>query len=218
MKRLYAVLVLLLVIPCSGTTQTLKQMNKPMVRGLDEVAPFSEGLAAVRKGNQWGFINKEGKLVIDFRDDLVWNKNADTDLYGVAAIKYPRFKNGLCVVKELKEENIPYYGFIDTTGKRVIEADYLNVTEFDQNYAVGIYCKKTFRGQNEFQLNIYDYSFTEVVINTDGEITWPIGERENILMSQRRYELPELNAKLISDNLLAVKTKDQNWEVRKLSL
>ena len=44
--------------------------------GIDEIAPFSEGLAAIRKGNEWGFINKEGQLVIEFRDDLVWNFSA----------------------------------------------------------------------------------------------------------------------------------------------
>ena len=33
----------------------------------DEAKSFSNGLAAVRKGDQWGFINKENKLVIDYQ-------------------------------------------------------------------------------------------------------------------------------------------------------
>lgn len=33
----------------------------------DEVKPYSENLAAVRMGDNWGFINKGGQLVIDFR-------------------------------------------------------------------------------------------------------------------------------------------------------
>lgn len=33
----------------------------------DEVRPYSEGLAAVRMGDNWGFINEGGQLVIDFR-------------------------------------------------------------------------------------------------------------------------------------------------------
>ena len=32
--------------------------------GIDEIAPFSEGLAAIRKGNEWGFINKEGQSTV----------------------------------------------------------------------------------------------------------------------------------------------------------
>lgn len=55
-----------------------------------------------------GFLDQEGKVVIDFMDDLVWNKNADTNYYGVAGIHYPRFKEGRCVVKQMKEEDIPY--------------------------------------------------------------------------------------------------------------
>jgi hypothetical protein len=32
---------------------------------------FKEGLAAVRKNKKYGFINREGKLVIDYKYDLV---------------------------------------------------------------------------------------------------------------------------------------------------
>ena len=36
------------------------------LKGIDEIAPFSEGLAAVRQGWKWGFINEESMLVINF--------------------------------------------------------------------------------------------------------------------------------------------------------
>ena len=218
MKQIYIALALLLMFPVLGISQTLESINKVILEGLDEVTPFNEGLAAVRKGNQWGFIDQEGKVVIEFRDDLVWTKNADTNYSGVAGIQYPRFKEGRCVVKQLKEEDIPYYGFIDKTGKLVIDYDYLNITEFDQGNAIGIFVKKTFRGKNEFQLNIYDYVFTEVVVNTIGEIIWPIMERDNIFMSKRRYQLPELRAKLLTQDLLSVKNRDDHWEIVKLEL
>ena len=32
----------------------------------DEVLPFKDDLAAVKKGNQWGFINKKGDLIIEY--------------------------------------------------------------------------------------------------------------------------------------------------------
>ena len=209
MKSIY-LLALVLIFPTFLFSQNVGEV--------DEIAPFSEGLAAVRKGNQWGFINEEAKLVIDFRDDLVWNKVVGPSISGVLSIQYPEFKEGRCLVKELKEEDIPYYGFIDTTGKLVIAPDYLNITAFEGGYAIGIFVRKTFRGQNEFQLNIYDYTFTEVLVNTDGEIVKPISERDNILMSKRRYQIPELKAKMLTPNLLAQKGKDNRWEISQLKL
>ncbi len=38
-----------------------------IIFAFDEVKPYSENLAAVRMGDNWGFINKGGQLVIDFR-------------------------------------------------------------------------------------------------------------------------------------------------------
>ncbi len=188
------------------------------LKDIDQVAPFSEGLAAVRVGNQWGFINENGDLVIDFRDDLVWNKFADTDKEDIEGIRYPVFKDGLCMIREmLKEEEIYVYGFIDKTGATKIKPEYLNVTEFDQGYAIGILMTKTFRGKNNFQLNIYDYKFSEVILDQKGDIMRLLAQRDNILMSKRRYELPDLRAKLLSRTLVAI-MKGDNWELMKLDL
>ncbi|WP_297792794.1 WG repeat-containing protein [uncultured Eudoraea sp.] len=187
--------------------------------GLDEVAPYSEGLASVRKGDQWGFIDKNGQLVIDFRDDLVWNKMANISENDVSSIRYPQFKNGRCMIKNLmEEEEIVTYGFIDKEGKVIIEPEYLNLTEFSEGYALGILVTKTFRGKNNFQLNIYDYKFSEVLLDTHGDIMLLVNKRDGISMSKRRYELPELRAKFLSINALAVKTEANKWEIRKLNL
>lgn len=211
MKNILASLTLLFIVPIISNSQTT-------INTYDEIAPFSEGLAAVRQGNLWGFIDEEAKLIIDFRDDLVWNKDADIAVLGVLGIRYPQFKNDRCLIKELKEDNIPYYGFIDKTGALVIKPEYLNITPFDQKYAIGIFVRETFQGKNEIKLNVIDYIFTEVVVNTNGEIMWPITEREHILTSKRRYKIPELRAKLISKDLLAIKTKANKWETQKLNL
>lgn len=211
MKNFIAILTfLLLAIPITATAQTEKTLY-------DEITPFSEGLAAVRVGNQWGFIDEDAKLVIDFRDDLVWNKEADTSIPGVLGIRYPQFKNGRCMIQELKVNNIPYYGFIDTSGETVIQPEYLNITQFDQENAIGIYVREIFQGKNEIKLDIVEYIFTEVVVNTNGEIVWPIVEREHALTAKRRYETPELRAKLIAKDLLVFKTKDNKWETKKLN-
>ena len=186
---------------------------------VDEIAPFSEGLAAVRLGDQWGFIDQDGKLVIDFRDDLVWSKEADNKASDVTGVAYPMFKDGRCMIKDvLEEEGIEVYGFIDTKGETVITPEYLNVTEFNDNYAMGILLTKTFRGQNRFQLNIYDYKFSEVILDSAGDIMLLITQRQNILMDKRRYELPKLTAKYLSKSLMAVKTDKNTWELRKINL
>jgi hypothetical protein len=211
MKNILAILSFLLVLPIAVNSQT-------KTTTYDEIAPFSEGLAAVRQGDLWAFIDEEANQVIDFRDDLVWNKNADITIQGILGIRYPQFKNGRCLIKELKEDNIPYYGFIDKTGVMVIKPEYLNITHFDQELAIGIYVREILRGRNEIKLNVIDYIFTEVVLNTNGEIIWPITEREHILTSKRRYKIPELRAKLISNSLLAIQTKERTWEIKKLNL
>ncbi|MCW5514758.1 WG repeat-containing protein [Muriicola sp. Z0-33] len=219
MKRIYALLfVVLIALPFAGKTQVIESINKPILDELDEVRPFSEGLAAVRKGNQWGFINTEGKLVIDFRSDLVWSTEADTSKMDIRGIRYPEFLDGLCMNQALTDEGIPLYGFINSKGEQLIQPEFVNITQFENGKAIGIFAKKTFRGQNEIKLNVFDYSFIEVLINTQGEILWPIMERDHILMSTRRFELPLLRSKLLSDGLLASKNKSNEWEIHRLSL
>lgn len=189
------------------------------LKDLDEIAPYSEGLAAVRKGDQWGFMDKHGGLVINFRDDLVWNVDTNESASDITGVRYPQFKNGRCLIKELlKDEEIWVYGFIDTSGNTVIKPEFLNITQFDQGYAIGIRMTKTFRGKNNFQLNIYQYSFSEVVLDTAGDIMRLIARRDHILMSKRRYEIPLLRAKLVNPELVLVKNDNDKWEILKLDL
>ncbi|AEM69510.1 KWG Leptospira repeat protein [Allomuricauda ruestringensis DSM 13258] len=219
MRLKYLVGLTFMAIPFLMGAQTLETINDPTIKikELTEVGPFSEGLAAVRKDGKWGFIDKEGNLAIDFREDLVWDQNADESRSDVKGIKYPEFKNGLCAIQEIKDEGIPYYGFMDTQGNIVIEPEYLNVTGFKDDRAIGIYCRRTFRGKNNFQLNIYEYAFTEVVLNTQGEIIWPISKRENISMTKRRYQTPNLTASFISSDLILVKTGDNDFQISNIS-
>lgn len=211
----FLLLIVCMGLPFMGISQLHENDNKPILDGLDEVATFSEGLAAVRKGNQWGFIDKTGKLAIPFRDDVVWNQNPDISKRGIEGIGHPQFIDGLCIIKELTVEEIPLYGFADINGKQVIKPEFVNITTFDNGYAIGIYARKTMRGKNEFQLDIYDYSFTEVIVNKQGEMIWPVQERTNIVMNKRRFKLPQLRTKILSDDLLAVMDMDNKWKVVK---
>jgi len=69
----------------------------------DDAKGFSEGLAAVKKGNLWAYIDTTGKKIIDF-----------------AFIDASSFSEGLAAVRE---KDI-YTGYIDRTGKYVIEPKY----------------------------------------------------------------------------------------------
>lgn len=184
---------------------------------IDEIAPYSEGLAAIRKGNQWGFIDRQGNLAVDFRDDLVWSENADNTRQDISGIRYPIFKNGRCPIQKT-EDDITVYGFIDTNGKVVIEAEFLNVAPFEDGYTTGVIFEKVFKGDNEFKLKIFKYKFHEVVMDTSGKIVEYLSPRDNILMSPRRYERPWLRTKLLSKDLISIRNEDDQLEIHKLSL
>lgn len=74
-----------------------------------DACPFSEGMAAVRTGNKWGFINKAGKLVIPARydHDDVWD---DDDGYASLG-----FKDGVAVMYKNGK-----YGAINKRGVTII--------------------------------------------------------------------------------------------------
>ncbi|MEB8328863.1 WG repeat-containing protein [Flavobacteriaceae bacterium KMM 6897] len=209
MKNKMTLFVIFLLMPLFTIAQALT--------GIEEIAPFSEGLAAIKKGGQWGFINTKGDLIIDFRKDLVWDRNADPSAFGILGVKSPSFKQGRCLVKKI-EEGIPYYGFIDTAGKLIIDYQFLNVAQYESGYYTGIIFEKVLKGENEFKLKIYDYKFHEVLMDTSGKIIEYLTKPTNIQMTSKRYKTPWLRTKLLNDNLIAVRNEDNSLEIRKLTL
>lgn len=185
-------------------------------KNLDEVAPFHEGLAAIRIGDEWAFIDELGTVIIDFRSDIHWNPEGKPTDDGIMAIKYPHFSNGLCMVKKEIDE-IPHYGFINTEGVLVIQHELLNVRPFKNGYTTGVLVDKVFRGQNEFKLNIYEYKFHEVLIDVEGNVLEFLNRRYNIQLKKTRYKLPEIQSKLLNPKLITYK-KNGAWELKKLSL
>ena len=210
MKTTGIFLALLLAFQCQLTAQE-------KLEGIDEITEFKEGLAAVRKGDQWGFLNKQGQLVIDFRDDVVWNKDAKPDHKGVLGIRYPSFKNGMCPVQKL-EDGIPIYGFINTSGQLVVDYQFLNISSFKDGYATGVYFDKVFRGNNEFNLKIFDFKFHDVLFDANGNIVEFFGRRYNIQMTKKRYKIPALRAKYLSNDVIALYVEGKGWEIRKVIL
>ena len=188
------------------------------VKNIDEIAPFSEGLAAVRQGNQWGFINEEGTMVINFRNDIYWNKDADTSKKDISGVQYPMFNEGRCLITKIVEDGVPVYGFIDTKGNVVLEPQLLNVYPFKDGFTTAVLFEKSMKGKNEFNLDIYEFKFHDVMLDTSGEIIEFFNRRYNIQMTKRRYQMPAMGVKQLSAGLVAVYTQDQGWEVRKITL
>ncbi len=209
MKTIQILVAFIWILPITLPAQELK--------GIVEIAPFSEGLAAVRQDNQWGFINEEGALVINFRNDMYWNKDADTSKSDILGIRYPMFKEGRCLITKMVEDGVPLYGFIDTKGNTVFEPQFLNVYPFKDGYTTGVLFDKTLKGENEFKLKIYEFKFFDVLINASGEIEEYFENRQNIQMTKRRYQMPFIGAKRLSDGLVAVHIKDKGWEIRKIN-
>lgn len=82
------------------------------IRQYDELTLFSEGMAAVRKGNKWGYINHEGTLVIPCK----------------YSIKPGRFSEGLaCVEAPVK----PAVQFINKSGEIVLKGNFYYGVEFE---------------------------------------------------------------------------------------
>lgn len=191
-------------------------ISAQLPKNLDNVTPFHEGLAAIQKGNQWAFIDDLGNVIIDFRSDLYWNENAKASYGDVRSVHYPEFSDGRCIVQKMIDE-IPVFGFIDTTGKLVIEHQFLNVRPFENGFTTGIIFEKILRGQNEFKLDIYEYKFLEVLMDVNGNIIEFLNRRHNIQMTKRRYKMPAIQSKVLNDKLIAVKI-DENWQIKKLQL
>lgn len=119
--------------------------NKPAFEKQFEFAgDFSEGLCAVQQMGQWGFMNKQGEIVIDFKDYLGVREFSE----GLAAFKQqdgkvgylnakgevqikPSFDNGLSFKNgfAIIEQN-GKMGFINTKGEIVIEPKYTRAGNF----------------------------------------------------------------------------------------
>lgn len=94
------------------TLITITPQFADAVHQYDELTPFSEGMAAVRKGDKWGYINHEGTLVIPCK----------------YSIRVGRFSEGLaCVEAPIK----PAIQFINKKGEVVLKGDFYYGVEFE---------------------------------------------------------------------------------------
>lgn len=192
----------LLIIPILGIGQTIEN--------IDFVSPFHDGLSAVKKGNSWAFIDQNGSIIIDFRQDLVKTK---TDKG-----YYPLFSNGKCIIAQ-KKDDILLYGFIDKKGNISIEPQFLNVLNFQSDKALALIVHKETIGFNDiFKKDVVNYHYFEVVIDENGNSLDHLTQLALHISPKysKSKEPPVITSKFISDNLIAVKSDENKWNLRKI--
>lgn len=205
--KLFIRLFMLLLLPFIATSQ--------MVKNADFIAPLDEGYAAVKSNNQWGFIDESGKLIMDFRTDLISNDQVTTEVdLGVASQLYPVMVEERAIIKK-QVNGIDYYGFINPTGKIVIEPRFLNVSNFKEGFALALAVSEDVLGENKaLGKRVVSYSYDVVLIDSEGTIVkYLCGPFKVSLSKDKLKKAPPIVVKDISENLIAVKTPKGKWEV-----
>lgn len=194
-------LISVFLIPVAGMTQDFD--------GYDYVSPFNDGMAAVKKGEQWGFINEIGELAIDFRSDLVIGESDKGS--------YPVFSNDRCLISATKE-GVNYFGYIDKGGQIVIEPQFLNAGPFINDLAIVIYLEEEVLGENELLgKRMLAYKSLEVVINKQGDLVYSLTLPKHVNLSEKHLEQPPaIKSKFISKYLIASLNADNKWEINKI--
>lgn len=202
MKNLLIIFFFLQIVT-SGFAQILTDVN--------EVYPFHEDLAAVQKNNQWGFINKQGELVIDYRSDLVPSNNLNNQ--GIVS-SYPVFINNRCLIKERIDE-IYYYGYIDKTGTIVVTPQFLNATNFENGHALIINPSEEIIGFNKLlNKDVISSNIEEFVINAMGEKIRYLENPFKYNLQKRKSAVPPVfHSKFIAPGIVAVQKHNMKWDV-----
>lgn len=174
----------------------------------DEVMPYKEDLCAVKKGEMWGFINKKGDLVIDYRNDFVLTKNNKNQVFS------PEFNNKRCLIKR-RNNNIYYYGYIDNFGKEVIPPKYLNASNFANGYAIVVAHLKDSIGYNKvLKKALTSSKMEEYIIDISGETIKYLENPTNFIIQQKGFQnAPKLRSKIIAPNRVAVLKKNMKWDI-----
>src|SRR6478735_5263259 len=110
--RLLASIALLATFAARGEN-TCNWLPYAESSALEEICPFSEGLAAIKIGDAWGYVDRQGKLAI--APSFAEAKGFSENYAGVA-------KGGK-------------WGFIDRSGKLVVPMSYIAISNFSEGLA-----------------------------------------------------------------------------------
>ena len=201
--KMKKILIVLMFLPLLGMSQ--------IIENIDYISPYQEGVAAIKKGDQWAFINQEGKILVDFRNDLVPTKTDNAS--------YPIFSNDKCLIVEVKD-GVNYYGYIDKSGKTIITPQFLNATNFKYEKAIALKIHKETIGFNDiFKKDVVSYHYFEVVIDEEGNTLDHLTQLAIHISPKyaKGKNPPTIKSKLISNNLAAVKDDGKKWQIKKIN-
>ena len=127
----------------------------------DRAYDFSEGLAAVRKDQLWGFINTTGKTVIDFKYTDV---ESFSNGYAKVEMDAHKVKKGDMYVSYDKG-----WGLVDKMGKHVIEPNWYEIDYSDKYLSKGVVLvAKGYKRKQGLQ-DLNDNTILEPIYSTIGE-------------------------------------------------
>jgi hypothetical protein len=117
--------------------------------GYDEQWDFCEGLAAVRSGNMWGFIDEKGRIVVTPQfywvssfsegfaavcDDSTLQGYIGKDGNYLIKPKYGFAKPFMYGLGEVKSEG--RYGVVDRTGREIVPVEYDDVDRCEGGFTI----------------------------------------------------------------------------------
>lgn len=203
MKKAIILFIALVLIPVFGHVQNIEN--------IDFISPFNEGLAAIKRDNQWAFINIKGDIVVNFRNDLVTTESEDGN--------YPIFKDNRCLITNEKD-GISYFGYIDQSGKVAVEPQFLNASNFNNTVAIVLKLIKENLGTNEvLKKNVVNYKYFEVTIDPNGNIkNYLTLNGINVVLDKKfLVKPPQITSKLISDSLFVIWNDNNTWTIEKIN-
>ncbi|MEX2350662.1 MAG: WG repeat-containing protein [Flavobacteriaceae bacterium] len=206
MKTIYQTLILIL-LPLLIVGQTVKNA--------DFISPVEDGFAAFKVGNQWGFMDETGTIVLDLRNDLVANEETHNNVdLGVASQMYPVMLEERSIIKKSKD-GIDHYGFIDVKGDVVIAPRFLNVSNFKDGYALALEPSEEVLGQNvALGKRVVNYYYNLVLIDTSGKLVkYLCGPFPFVYAKDKLKNAPPIVAKDVGEKLIAVRNPEGKWEV-----
>lgn len=206
MKSLYFLFICLFVY---------SQSNSQILNEIDECFPFQGYFAAIKQDGKWGFINREGVQVINFRNDLVVEKSSQNVCNSeFESTIHPVLSDNRCLIKKLIN-GVYYYGYINEKGEEIIEPQFLNASNFMNGFAIIIKLVKTEIGYNELlKKQIIAEKLEEYIIDVNGNLYMFLNNIRNYVPLKNNTP-PEFHSKFIAPNLIAVKNKREKWDIYK---